>query len=370
MAAAFFLLMVMMLQLGAMAAPCYPALFSFGGSLSDTGNGVLTGNIDSQRTTQRPYGETDPGSPAKRFSDGRLTVDFLATRVGLPFLNPSLDLTASFSTGANYAVSGATAEDALTLAATKFIVPQSPFSLDVQVSLHLKLQSSAPSPKKPSAETFSKGLYVIEIGSNDYSGALANPLLYPPATVISSFVPAVIAKIRNATEVLYASGARQFLLIGVPPIGCIPAALSAFKSNASRDGNGCIPELNAISDTHASQLLSTANDLRSRHADATYTFLDFNGAYIDVLRSSAALGFSNTLDACCGAGPTAPNRFNRLVFCSAASTTAASTLCPDPNVFFSWDGIHPTNRLISVISQRTFGSGAFLNPSNPFATCP
>ncbi|MCO5597063.1 hypothetical protein L7F22_051137 [Adiantum nelumboides] len=369
MAAALLLLMVMMLQLGAMAAPCYPAVFSFGDSLSDTGNGVITGNIDFQRTALRPYGETDPGSPAKRFSDGRLLVDFLATRVGLPFLNPSLDLTASFSTGANYAVSGATDENALTFAVTRLIVPQTPFFLDVQVSLHLKLQASAPSPKKPSADAFSNGLYVIEFGGNDYSGALANPLLYSPAKVIGSFVPAVISKIRNGTEVLYASGARQFLFIGVPPIGCIPAALSAFKSNA-RDGNGCIPELNAISDAHASQLLSTVNDLRSRHADATFTFLDFSGAYIDVLQASAALGFSNTLDACCGAGPSAPNRFNRIVFCSVASTIATSTLCPDPNVFFSWDGIHPTNRLNSLISQRTFGSGAFLKPSNPFATCP
>ncbi|KAI5076683.1 hypothetical protein GOP47_0008748 [Adiantum capillus-veneris] len=52
------------LQQGA-AAPCYPAIFVFGDSLSDTDNGVLTANPFFLRTAQRPYGETVPGNPAK-----------------------------------------------------------------------------------------------------------------------------------------------------------------------------------------------------------------------------------------------------------------------------------------------------------------
>ncbi|MCO5614208.1 hypothetical protein L7F22_068488 [Adiantum nelumboides] len=278
-----------LLQLGAMAAPCYPAVFVFGDSLSDTGNGVLSGNPIFLRTSQRPYGETVPGSPARRFSDGLLLVDFLATRVGLPFLNPSLDKAANFSTGVNYAVSGATAEDALTLAATRLIVPSTPYSLDVQVSWHLQFRASTPSPQKPSTEAFNNGLYVIEIGSNDYAGALANPLLRSPSEVSNFFVPVVISKIKNATEILYADGARQFLFIGIPPIGCIPAALSTYLLSA-RDDNGCIPELNTVASEHASQLVSAINDLRTRHPDATFTFLDFYGAYNQLLELSASLG--------------------------------------------------------------------------------
>ena len=61
------------------AAPCcYPALFVFGDSLSDTGNCYYSGNLVlCQRTNEYPYGETYPGAPSKRFSDGRLIVDFL-----------------------------------------------------------------------------------------------------------------------------------------------------------------------------------------------------------------------------------------------------------------------------------------------------
>ncbi|KAH7428313.1 hypothetical protein KP509_10G086500 [Ceratopteris richardii] len=64
---------------GVATAPCYPALFVFGDSLSDTGNGNLTGNIFFTRTSSRPYGETVPGYPFDRFSDGLLLVDFLGS---------------------------------------------------------------------------------------------------------------------------------------------------------------------------------------------------------------------------------------------------------------------------------------------------
>ncbi|KAH7430682.1 hypothetical protein KP509_08G009000 [Ceratopteris richardii] len=56
---------------------CYPALFVFGDSLSDTCNSNLTGNSFFKRTTEAPYGETVPGFPFNRFSDGLHLVDFL-----------------------------------------------------------------------------------------------------------------------------------------------------------------------------------------------------------------------------------------------------------------------------------------------------
>ncbi|MCO5560591.1 hypothetical protein L7F22_014206 [Adiantum nelumboides] len=349
------------------AAPCYPAIFVFGDSLSDTGNGVLSANPFFLRTAQPPYGETVPGNPDKRFSDGRLLVDFLATRVGLPLLKPSLDPTANFNTGVNYAVSGATADRASKYVTTKFILPLTPLSLDVQVTWHLALKASILGPQKPSADAFSNGLYVLEIGGNDYIGALTAAIPTPPATIISSFVPAVISKIRNATEVLYASGAKKFLYISITPLGCSPSLLSP-NPTLPRDSNGCIIDFNAISDAHGAQLLALVNDLRSLHPDATFTLLDYNGAYTQVLTNSASLGFTNTLDACCGSA-SSPNRFNTLTFCSVTSNTATNTLCPNPNVFLNWDGIHFTHKFNTEIARLTFQTGAFLNPSNAFATC-
>lgn len=74
------LLVVLLLQLsegassdGGSDAPCdFPAIFNFGDSNSDTGG--LSALI---AVVPPPFGRTYFGMPAGRFSDGRLTIDFM-----------------------------------------------------------------------------------------------------------------------------------------------------------------------------------------------------------------------------------------------------------------------------------------------------
>ncbi|KAI5062279.1 hypothetical protein GOP47_0022818 [Adiantum capillus-veneris] len=346
--------------------PCYPALFVFGNSLSDTGNGLLTRNPLFTRTAERPYGETVPGYPFTRFSDGLLIVDFLETWIGLPLLQPYLDREANFNTGVNYAVSGATAETASSLRSRQ-IRPLTDLSLDVQVGWHLELKAFESSPQNPSTYAYTNGLYVLEIGGNDYFGAL-NSLIYSPSYITNNFIPRVMAKLRNATQVLYANGARNFLYISITPVGCLPSFLSMFPMG-SKDSNGCLLDLNLLSYTHGIELLNLVNELRATYNRARFTFLDYYGAYIEVIENNFSYGFSNTLDACCGAGPSVPYRYNIILFCNSLSSTALSTLCPNPNVFINWDGIHFTHRFNSQIFNLTIGTGSYLSPSNAFATC-
>ncbi|KAJ3707639.1 hypothetical protein LUZ61_011344 [Rhynchospora tenuis] len=91
----------------------FDSIFSFGDSYTDTGNiNVLAKNNSlSLYTDNLPYGVTFFHLPSKRFSDGRLIVDFLAKEFGLPYLKPYLDKNESFRQGANFAVAGATTLD-------------------------------------------------------------------------------------------------------------------------------------------------------------------------------------------------------------------------------------------------------------------
>uniref|UniRef100_A0A453QRM6 GDSL esterase/lipase n=1 Tax=Aegilops tauschii subsp. strangulata TaxID=200361 RepID=A0A453QRM6_AEGTS len=94
------------------AAQKYNAVYSFGDSITDTGNLCTNGRPSAITFTQPPYGETYFGSPTCRCSDGRVIVDFLSTKYGLPFLPPSKSTSADFKKGANMAITGATAMDA------------------------------------------------------------------------------------------------------------------------------------------------------------------------------------------------------------------------------------------------------------------
>ncbi|KAI0491702.1 hypothetical protein KFK09_025962 [Dendrobium nobile] len=64
---------------------CYTSIFSFGDSITDTGN-LLLSNGDNCLSGRLPYGETFFGRPTGRFSDGRLIIDFIAEAMGIPFL--------------------------------------------------------------------------------------------------------------------------------------------------------------------------------------------------------------------------------------------------------------------------------------------
>ncbi|KAK9152969.1 hypothetical protein Sjap_000449 [Stephania japonica] len=90
----------------------FTSIFSFGDSLADTGNLILTDN--TSRLGRPPYGETYFYRPTGRASDGRLVVDFIAEALGIPLLSPYLGhKSKDFNKGVNFAVAGATALDTL-----------------------------------------------------------------------------------------------------------------------------------------------------------------------------------------------------------------------------------------------------------------
>jgi hypothetical protein len=59
----------------------YNAIFSFGDSISDTGNLCTSGCPSWLTTGQPPYGNTFFRRPTGRCSDGRLVIDFLGCDV-------------------------------------------------------------------------------------------------------------------------------------------------------------------------------------------------------------------------------------------------------------------------------------------------
>lgn len=55
----------------------YESIFNFGDSLSDTGNLLISGDVDSPAIGNPPYGETFFNRSTGRCSDGRLIIDFI-----------------------------------------------------------------------------------------------------------------------------------------------------------------------------------------------------------------------------------------------------------------------------------------------------
>ncbi|PNX61877.1 GDSL esterase/lipase, partial [Trifolium pratense] len=89
--------------------PLAPALFVIGDSSVDSGTNNFLGTF--ARADRLPYGrDFDTHQPTGRFSNGRIPVDFLALRLGLPFVPSYLGQTGNVEDmihGVNYASAGA-----------------------------------------------------------------------------------------------------------------------------------------------------------------------------------------------------------------------------------------------------------------------
>lgn len=61
----------------------YPAVYSFGDSLTDVGNSIAAFPEQFAASEEDPYGVEFPQHAADRLSDGKLLVDFLGTSCSL-----------------------------------------------------------------------------------------------------------------------------------------------------------------------------------------------------------------------------------------------------------------------------------------------
>ncbi|GAB4860363.1 hypothetical protein Ancab_035521 [Ancistrocladus abbreviatus] len=318
----------------------FDAIYQFGDSISDTGNLVME-NPSTPFCSKLPYGETFFRHPTGRCSDGLLMIDFVARAFHLPFLKPYLEKGADFTHGVNFAVSGATALDASTLAARSILSQVTNSSLSVQLSWfrsHLKSICSSPSECK---DKLARSLFIMgEIGGNDYDYAL---LQGKTLKAIYNLVPEVVHAIKNAVQEVIEQGASKVVVPGDFPLGCLPIFLVLFRSQESHsyDHLNCLKHLNDLSRFHNDHLERAIRELQQQHPGAVIIYGDYYSATTWILQNAAWLGFEKDggLTVCCGAGN---NEYNYNSTESCGSTGVAA--CPDPARRVSWDGLHFTQQ--------------------------
>jgi phospholipase/lecithinase/hemolysin len=268
---------------GVWAGP-YSNLVIFGDSLSDVGNiAAATGGI-----------YPGPYYYQKRFSNGPVYADALASGLGLPALSPST------ATGSNYAYGGA--QTTGTGGFNGFFI----HDVDEQVDSYLAAHS-------PDANA----LYVVFSGANDFVNGQTNFQI--PANSLAEDIDRLIT-----------AGARQFLVMNLPLLGYTPR----YNSNAT-----IAAEFNARTTSYNAALTAKIDTLEANHPAATFFRLDVAGLFSAAIADPATFGLTNVTQSA------APG------LQIAASSYNTSQIVPNQNEYLFWDELHPTTTVHSILAD-------------------
>ncbi|KAL3695885.1 hypothetical protein R1sor_009961 [Riccia sorocarpa] len=350
---------------------CFPAIFSFGSSVADTGTSVLV-RVDAP-PNNFPYGRTFPGYSSGRWSDGRLLIDFWAEILGLPYLDPFVKSgTSRFNHGANFACGGGTATDKYTNIAPSF------FSLSLQLYQFKKFKSQVLETHRvqelvpgsghmkdcgstlPPVSVFLDALYIVAAGAND----IWYPVLQgTPINDMRVAIPEISASIMRTVEALHEEGARNILVEDVYPAGCMLVAIkdgnyTRYGDLGTLDSDGCVKLLDHLIQLHNAILKEEIAAFARKHSDdLSIALVDTYSIRRDLMTNPAKYGFKYGMDTCCGSDGM-PGRYKSDEKCGKSPRAQP---CTDPKEYVVWDGLHYTEAA-NKATMKAILSGAHFHP--------
>lgn len=294
-------------------------LFVFGDSYADTGN--IKKSLSS--SWKFPYGITFPGKPAGRFSDGRVSTDFLAKFVGIkspiPYFWKDYAGKKRLQYGMNFAYGGTGVFN------TQVPLPNMTTQIDF-------FQNILTAGDIYSSSDFSSSVALVSVAGNDYSTFIAQ-------NRPNSEFPAFIKQVVDQTEVnlrrIHALGVKKIAVPSLQPLGCIPGITVA--SSFQR----CNESQNALVKLHNSLLQQVVTKLNNETKQSTFIILDLYNAFLTVFKNKGAYPGSTTfqspLKPCCVG-------VSSEYFCGSVDEKGVKkyVICDNPKAAFFWDGSHPT----------------------------
>lgn len=263
-------------------ANSYSQIFSFGDSMSDTGNlyAAMRGN---GARTPLPTGPNYQG----RFSNGPVVLEAMANALNLPLVN--------------YAFAGARS-------GYNNLVPV----YGMQKGMLQQIQDLLDNQPSTTARLDANGLYVLWTGPDDYyaDGNVFNPAI----------TAAIIDDIRTGMTRLYQRGARHFFVPQMPDLSITPSA---------HIHNAALTNYNVNAKARSAEMAAALSKMLAGFAKAypqatVHTFNTFT--YSQTRVSQAASEGIDVMKACYDP------KFMGI----------PGPVCDDPDKHLFWDGNHPT----------------------------
>ncbi|KAF3774251.1 GDSL esterase/lipase [Nymphaea thermarum] len=289
-------------------------LLVFGDSSVDPGNNnVLNTTFKSNFL---PYGINFAGHrPTGRFSNGRLTTDFIAEALGLGDAIPAFlqhNLTKQeFLHGFSFA-SAASGYD------------------DLTANLHLRRVVG----ETRAQQVIKNSIAVLSSGTNDF---IENYFLNPDRRKqfsVDQYTDFLVECMATDIQEIHRLGGERFAVVAVPPLGCMPLVRALYGRSK------CVAEINEVVMEFNSKVkakLATVDQWLSDHVRGA--FVDAYTVLLRAVESPTRYGFSESSKGCCGSG-----------VMEFGTTCRGLSTCSQPSKYVFWDAVHPTESMYRVIA--------------------
>ncbi|KAI4300448.1 hypothetical protein L6164_033826 [Bauhinia variegata] len=288
-------------------------LFVFGDSYVDTGN---TMKVDSS-AWKDPYGESFPGQPAGRFSDGRVLTDYIAKYLGVKSPVP-YQLRESKPEHVKYGMNFAFGGTGVFNTSSQY--PNMTIQIDFFEQL-IKNNVYTKTDLTPSVA-------LVSVAGNDYSYYL---LTNGSAEGFPSFLASVVNQTKINLIRIYELGVKKIIVDGLQPLGCLPEVTltSSFQQ--------CNSTFNALVGIHNSLLNEAVAQLNQQAKDnSTFIVLDLYDSFMSVLNHTSSTSGHKLKPCCVGLS----SEFS----CGFVDDDNVKQydVCDVPKSSFFWDLVHPT----------------------------
>ncbi|XP_028786130.1 GDSL esterase/lipase At2g03980-like [Neltuma alba] len=316
-----------------------PAMYVFGDSLFENGNGCYLG-VPTNEACFLPYGIDFGGKPTGRYTNGKTVVDYLAILLGLPFPRAYLGLSkhqrSKIATGITYASGGS--------GILQETNNETSLTLPIQLKLFKRtVQNDLPKMFKEQVvleRHLSESLFVINAGVNDY-GQIKNKILPSP----SSFALFLLKEFSRHLQELYIIGARKFLVNNIPPAGCFPS----IAARMTPKGN-CNETMNRRINSYNKRLPGVLRQLQSRLPGLIFVHSDINRFLMEMRTTAHKYGILDTWKPCC------PNSIDGDLRCHRNTIP-----CGNRNTHLYFDD-HPSQITNDIHVRRCFNETTICRP--------
>ncbi|XP_048325898.2 GDSL esterase/lipase At5g45960 [Ziziphus jujuba] len=314
------------------------ALLVFGDSTVDPGNNNYVQTLF--KSNFQPYGRDFINQrPTGRFTNGRLSTDYIASYMGIkefvpPYLDPSLSIK-EMMTGVSFASAGS-GFDPLTSGLSNVI----PIQKQLEYFKEYKKRLESAIGKQQAESHIEKAIFIISAGTNDF---VVNYFTLPvrrKTYTVSNYQQFIIQNLKDFVQSLWAEGARRFGVVGLPPMGCLPIVITLNSENAILR-RGCIEYYSSVA-TNYNQILQSQLHLMHNALSLSggrIYYIDVYGPLMEMIQGQTNFGFDDVNSGCCGTG-----YLEASFMCNPKSFA-----CPDASKYVFWDSIHPTQTAYYIV---------------------